>query len=39
MMSQRVRAVIAARRSSARSLKPLFCGQGTMTGVPPLRRT
>ncbi len=33
-MNQRVFGVIAASRSSARSLKPLFCGHGTNTGVP-----
>ena len=28
--------VIAASRSSGRSLKPLFCGQATSTGTPPI---
>ena len=34
-----VRGVIAASRSSARSLKPLFCPHGTMTGVPSANAT
>ena len=33
-MNHLVFGVIAASRSSARSLKPLFCPQGTNTGVP-----
>jgi aspartate aminotransferase len=31
--------VIAASRSAACSLKPLFCGQDTMTGLPPANST
>ena len=34
-ISHLVRGVIAASRSSGRSLKPLFCGQATGTGTPP----
>src|SRR6516162_1691683 len=33
-ISHLVFGVIAASRSSDRNLKPLFCGQGTGTGVP-----
>ena len=36
--SHLVRGVIAASRSSGRSLKPLFCGQLTTTGSPPMTR-
>ena len=35
--SHLVRGVMAASRSSGRSLKPLFCGQFTGTGTPPTR--
>ncbi len=34
-ISHLVRGVMAASRSSGRSLKPLFCGQFTATGTPP----
>ena len=36
--SHLVRGVIAASKSSGRSLKPLFCGQLTATGSPPTTR-
>ncbi len=38
-MNQRVFGVIAASRSSARSLKPLFWPHGTSTGLPSARVT
>jgi hypothetical protein len=34
MTSQRVRGVIDASSASGLSLKPLFCGQATVTGTP-----
>jgi hypothetical protein len=34
-ISHLVFGVMAASISSARGLKPLFCGQGTNTGSPP----
>ncbi len=34
-ISHLVLGVIAASRSSGRSLKPLFCGHCTNTGLPP----
>ncbi len=38
-ISHLVRGVIAASMSSGRGLKPLFCGQFTNTGSPPMSCT